>query len=281
MNRAVDVAGVIGPLAHPLGECQQEKYTGVSTPSTRVPDDAGRGAVVARWFAVSGDAAPRHRQNAAMMITLAGSFELSLPAERGIVHLTAGAEGSDRQAVAQQATDITEALRRQLVQLRDSGVATWYSVDAQTTASWRPHHNDGTVLPLHHRASTPVAVKFSDFAALSDSCARWAETAGLSIDRVDWALTTATRDRVRDEVLTGALHDAVHRAEVLASAAGQADPQVIAIADPGLLDRVSAGSDQPGPVAARALRGAAGGGSVELSPADITVASAVHVRFQV
>ncbi|WP_027587915.1 SIMPL domain-containing protein [Acidipropionibacterium thoenii] len=217
-----------------------------------------------------------------MIITVSGNFELGLPAERGTVQLTAGAEGANREAVARQASGVTEALRRELVQLRESGAVTWYSVGAQTTSAWHPY-NHGAELPLRYRANSSVKVKFGDFAALSARGSQWAETTGLSVDGVEWTLTVATRERVKDEVLAGAVADATHRAGVMAAAAGCGTPQVIAIADPGLLDNVSSGD--PGtafgsPTLMRGVTSGQGDGVVELSPEDITVGSTVEVRFQ-
>ncbi|AXE38197.1 hypothetical protein JS278_01014 [Acidipropionibacterium virtanenii] len=222
-----------------------------------------------------------------MIITVKGTFTLSLPAERGTVRLTSGAEGDDRAVVTRAATGTTEELRYQLVDLEESGAATWYSVGAQTTQAWRPYNSEGIVMPIRYRTSSAIEVKFADFSALSRWGTRWAETRGLSVDEVEWTLTEKTRDRVADEVLTGAVRDATHRAEVLAKAAGQQTPRALAVADPGLLNDVSAvapgGDLEPAGYRARAMAatGAPGGESVKLSPADIAVSATVHARFQV
>ncbi|AMS05020.1 SIMPL domain-containing protein [Acidipropionibacterium acidipropionici] len=220
-----------------------------------------------------------------MIITVAGTFTLDLPAERGIVTLTSGAEGGDRGTVARQATSTTESLRHQLVELEENGAATWFSVGALTTRAWRPYNSDGTVMPIRYRTSSPITVKFADFSALSGSATTWAETAGLTVDDVTWALTEKTRDQMADEVLAGAVRDATHRAEVLALAAGLPAPRILAIADPGLLSEASGARseiDDDYGHGVRMMSAMSRGGSeaVELSPADITVRESVHARFE-
>lgn len=219
-----------------------------------------------------------------MIITVAGTVDLRLPAERGTLHLTSGAEGEDRRAAVRATTGTTEWLRRQLVALKAGDAVTWYSVGAQTTLAWHPYSDTGDVLPMRYRIAFPVQVEFGDFEALSSWGTSWAEAEGLSIDDVEWALTATTRDRVADEVLSGAVRDATHHAEVLAQAAGQPAPRVLAIADPGLLgDAPGHGADGFEPVGftARAMSAEAGAEqSVELSPADITVSASVHARFE-
>lgn len=215
-----------------------------------------------------------------MQITVVGTHELMLPAERGTVHLVVGFESHDA-AQAMQATQQRAAeLRAQFERwCEPGGPATWFAVDAVGTRSWRPYHK-GAPQRTMHGATVRMRVKFRDFAALGDAAAAWGELEGLRIERMEWTLTEATRRAREDEVLDAAIARARRRAERMAAAIGAGEVRCVQLADPGMLRGVG-GQAGPGdsPMLARAFAtpgGAEGANGVELSPEDITIATSVH-----
>jgi uncharacterized protein len=214
-------------------------------------------------------------------ITVRGSFAAFEPPERGTVHATIASEGPAMEPVYGRVARDLEAVKASIAPLDDkeNGPVTWWSADQVRTWSNRPWNKDGKQLPLVHHARVDLEVKFRDFSALS----RWvgehiANTEGLRVARVEWALTAKRRDALEKDVRARAVLDAVTRAQQYADALGLGQIRPVAIADAGML----ATRPESGPRAAF-MRAAAVGAvpDVELVPEHIEVSAEVDARFVV
>jgi uncharacterized protein len=214
-------------------------------------------------------------------ITVRGSFAAFEPPERGTVHATIASEGPAMEPVYGRVARDLEAVKASIAPLDDkeNGPVTWWSADQVRTWSNRPWNKDGKQLPLVHHARVDLEVKFRDFSALS----RWvgehiANTEGLRVARVEWALTAKRREALEKDVRARAVLDAVTRAQQYADALGLGQIRPVAIADVGML----ATRPESGPRAAF-MRAAAVGAvpDVELVPEHIEVSAEVDARFVV
>ena len=210
-------------------------------------------------------------------ITVRGAFTAFRPAERGTVHTTVAYEGPEMAPVYDRvATDLV-VLKSSIVVLEKQGAVTWWSADQLRTWSNRPFNDKGKQLPLVHHAAVGVEAKFRDFAALSQWVGQHAAgMEGFEVSRVSWTLTAKQRDTLLADVRTGAVRDAVTRAQQYADALDLGAIAPVAIADAGMLNTRPEGESH-----AAFLRAAApGGGPVaELVPKHIEVSATVDARF--
>ncbi|GAB5895909.1 SIMPL domain-containing protein [Mycolicibacterium mageritense] len=212
-------------------------------------------------------------------IIVRGSFSARRPPERGTVNATVSHEGPAMEPVYRRVVQDLEALTGSIEPMSDTGrgpVVKW-STDQLRTWSDRPWNNEGKQLPLVYHASVGIAVTFNDFTELS----RWVgthvvDTAGFQVAHVAWELTDDHHDALVREVHTGAVHDAVARAQRYADALGLGAVRPMAIADAGMLGQ---GQPADAPVALRAMAMKAGAPQIELAPADIEVTVSVDARF--
>lgn len=223
-----------------------------------------------------------------MTITVRGEHTTRLQPERVTVHGTVHHEGSSREP-ALEAALATAAAVRELVEPgfdEQAGPITRWAAESTRMWSSRPWSQDGAQLPFMHYAEFGVTVEFSDFAAAS----RWVEDAarieGLTINRLSWELTDATREKVTAETRMRAVESALQKAGDYAAAIGLGlgAPVPVALADPGMLgDHPGDGGGGPVPMMARAAAFDASGGSPELAlrPDEIAVSCAVDARFVV
>lgn len=213
-------------------------------------------------------------------ITVRGSFSEFRSPERATVHATIAHEGPAMEPVYGQVARDLDTVKASIAPLADPGDAvTWWSADQLRTWSNRPWNKDGRQLPLVHHVSVGVKVEFADFTALS----AWvgghvAGTEGFRVTTVEWSLTSAHREDLLREVRTGAVQDAVTRAQQYADALGLGAIQPVAIADAGMLAGTS--THEGGPQL-RAMATMVGGAApdVELMPQDIEVSVNVDARF--
>ncbi len=216
--------------------------------------------------------------------TVRGSHTVFHRPERGTAHVTLAFEGPELPPVFDRVVAQLEAVKastRALHDPADGPVTSWSTGHVRTWAQ-RPWSQDGEQLPLVHHASVGVEVCFSDFTALG----AWvgyhvAETAGFTLDGVDWSLTEKNHLELERKVRSRAVHDAVRRAQEYADALGLGAVQAVAIADAGLL---GSGLSPLGDGGAPFMRLAAasakeGGAELELAPEDVEVAAEVHARF--
>jgi len=211
-------------------------------------------------------------------ITVRGESHSRVLPERAVTHVTASADGAERQVVVERVAALTEPLRADLsAQLASGAIADWSS---QRMSVWadRPWNNEGKQLDLVHHASVEVTATFTDTLALSEWLNEIATTDGLQVGTVEWQLTPETRARVEREVATDAVTIAVERATAYAEAIGRHEVTPVEIADLGLL----AAASSPGPsprVMAKAAAFDAVGAAVEFRPDEIVVSAGVEARF--
>lgn len=218
-----------------------------------------------------------------MDITVVGRARASFAPERATLHLTLGHEGGDKEQVLRATTELAQRFAAHVDELRhrEPSPTTWSALLAVRTRSWRPWSDQGQVLPMRHAAACEAQVKYRDFQALAATVDAWGGQGGVTVGRVEWALTEATRERRQVEVLQRAVADARSRALTIAQAAGHTDVQWLEVADPGLLPGGgrSAGGPELSPMAMRAGATAGGREGVDLAPEDIAWEVEVHARF--
>ena len=216
-----------------------------------------------------------------MDLTVVGTARASLPPERATLHLTLGHEGGDKAEVLRATTALVQSFGAYVDQLRSAqpSPTTWSAILPIRTRSWRPWSDKGQVLPLRHAASSDVQVKYRDFRALASSVDAWGGLAGVTVNRVEWALTEATRTTQEAEVLRRAVADARARALTMARAAGFDEVRWVELADPGLLrDGGRAEAAVAAPASYRSAKAESGDGA-DVVPEDIAWQVEVHARF--
>lgn len=211
--------------------------------------------------------------------TVSGTHVLMLPPERALLHLTIAHEGSAPDRVYADTAGTHRRLSARLTELHDPDngpVRRWTSGQIRTW-SHRPWSQDGRQLPVVHDAAVDVHAKFSDFARLSELVAAVNGWSGVSIEQVEWAITTATRTAALREARASAVLDARDKAGEYAAALGLGSVRAVEVADGGMLTGVG-----PREVA-RPLLARAGlesdGPAVEFRPDDIEIAVVVDARF--
>jgi predicted secreted protein len=222
-------------------------------------------------FAVTGSVVHRHR------------------AERGVVHLSLVAEGTDREAVAAE----TEALHAQVAEQatghRRQGAATWWSAQDVTVGPvaepvrWDADGASsalGPDRPTRWRARSAVLVRFSDFGALATWVSELARVEGVSIDALEWSLGHDSRLEAERAARLAAVADAVTRADDYAEALGLSRPVLVALFEPGLRPGSSGGAATFGLARVASATSPAGGADgFDLAPADIEVHAEISADF--
>jgi hypothetical protein len=223
------------------------------------------------------------------MTTLAvtGSVVHRHRAERGVVHLSLVAEGSDREAVVAEAEALHARVAEQATGHRRQGAATWWSAQDVTVGPVVPPvrwEADGTSSvpdpdrPTRFRARSVVVVRFSDFATLSAWVSELARVDGVAVDALEWSLSHDSRVEAERAARVAAIADAVTRAGDYAEALDLPTPVLVAVFEPGLRPGASSGAATFG--LARAAMSPAGGGSgFDLAPADIEVHAEISADF--
>ncbi|MBO1740831.1 SIMPL domain-containing protein [Leifsonia sp. TF02-11] len=214
------------------------------------------------------------------IITVQGEYELTHPAERGIVRLTVGYEGEQRDEALALTTQRHTSLVAELRELHNpqSGPVTSWASDQLRVWGDRPWNQDGRRLAPVYHAEVGIEATFSEPAALSDWLSVVSMLDGVAIQGVIWTLTEAKRQSITQEARRRAVENAVAKATVYATSLGLSSVRPLALSDPGMLGDGPA-PGQPVPLAARAMSADFGGATLALKPEDITVAVQVHARF--
>lgn len=222
---------------------------------------------------------------ARMILTVVGSHRATRRPELATVHMTVEFEGTDPRDPmldAQQAARLlgNELLGLQAPQSSQEPSVSTVVVDAPVTGSMRPFDPTGGEQPLRYGVRIPVQATFVDFQVMGQQCAAWGAREGLRINHVTWELREESRRELSDEVLAGAVADAVRRAQVMARSLGANDVAVVEVADPGLLQGASS-SPSDAPMMMKAFGAMGGSGEVvDLAPQEIVVEASVHVRLE-
>ncbi|WP_370890220.1 SIMPL domain-containing protein [Janibacter sp. GXQ6167] len=222
-----------------------------------------------------GRVAPGHDYPSGMRITVQGTHEKALPAERGTIHVTVSHEADTADEAMATTQALAADLTSELDRLSGSGEVSEFSVGAFGTRSWRPTNDQGELLPLRHRAQVGARATFGDFTALGRAATGWAATDGVEVDHIAWELSDATRARQEVEGVAAAIERATTRAQAMADALGRGPVTCVEVADPGLLDGTGGG-----PTAMYARSAWDSGEGLDLRPEEITVEVTVQAVFE-
>lgn len=212
-----------------------------------------------------------------MQISVQGEQRVRVAPERAKLSLAVSQEGADRATVIADATAAANLIGRELEALKASGAVERYSVAPLRTYAWKkgPHS------PERVTASVDVTARFADFEVLGTYTAEAAARVGVRLGWVNWELTDATADRLRDECIAGAVARARQRAEAMARAAGAGEITIVEVADPGMLGAPeSRQMFDGGPrLLAASARGAAAPEPVAVVPQEIEIGALLQLRF--
>lgn len=209
-----------------------------------------------------------------MQISVMGEQRVRVAPERAVAHLTVTIEGNDRSTAVAEATAAANGIKAELDALKGSAAVETFAIEPLRTWSWRPSERAAE----RFSANVEVRATFADFDALGHYAADVAGRRGVQLGWVEWALTDATADRLRDECIAGAVKGARERAEAMARAAGAGAIEITEIADPGML----AGPEMR--MASAAAKGYGGRGMdaaepVQIVPEELEIGAALQLRF--
>lgn len=214
-------------------------------------------------------------------ITVAGTSHRLVPAERGTVRLRATREARRSADVVPFVADLHARLSADAERYATAGAATRWSADQVYVSTVQRYRRDSDVAETFQVAAAGVAVRFSDFAALSTWVTDVGAVDGVVVDGVAWELTDDHRREIEREVRAEAVRDAQERAATYAAALGLAVAGVAALYEPGLRPH-----DQPGFEGARVVQFGhpasadhGGGPSVSLRPEPIEVSATISADF--
>lgn len=214
-------------------------------------------------------------------ITVRGEHVVLLPAERATVRAEVSPEAGSAPTVHAAAVASAAAVGDSSRTLHDpqAGPVTWWSSQQLRTWARRPHHSEGTQLPLVHHAQVSFSAKFADFGQLGAWLGRLTDVPGFAVGGIDWSLTAARRGSVERQVRTEAVRDARRRAQTYAEALDLGEVRLLALADAGMLGQGLAPVHGGGVGFSRMA--ASGGGEVAFVPEDVEVRALVDARFVV
>lgn len=220
-------------------------------------------------LSVSGSATHRHR------------------AERGVVHLSVGFEGDDREKVVRDTAAVHARLTEQATAWRRQEAATWWSAQSVTVAvvtEAMTDRGDGADVTraspvVRFRTRAAVDVRFSDFDALATWVGDVAVEPGVTIEWIEWSLSHVRRPEVEKAVRVAAIADAVSRADDYAEALGLGQPTLQSVFEPGLRPGASGGGSPFGLARAAATFSTGGPTTFDLHPDDIEVTAEVSADF--
>jgi uncharacterized protein YggE len=220
-------------------------------------------------LSVSGSATHRHR------------------AERGVVHLSVGFDGDDREKVVLDTAAVHSRLSEQATAWRRQEAATWWSAQSVTvTVVTEPSTDRGgggdvtrasSVVRFRSRAA--VDVRFSDFDALASWVGDVALEPGVTVEWIEWSLSHARRPEVEKAARVAAIADAVTRAGDYAEALGLGQPALQSVFEPGLRPGAPGGGSPFGLARAAATFSSGGPTMFDLHPDDIEVTAEVSADF--
>ena len=215
------------------------------------------------------------------IITVHGEHESTHAPERATVTLTVSHEGASRDIVLTHTAQLHTELQSALAPLHDdqNGPVTAFSANSATASSTRPWSQDGTVLPLLHRADASLTVTFSDFGELARWLAEVSAHEGVAVHGVNWALTKTSLAAANKVARDLAVQNAIEKATDYARSLGLDGLQPRALSDVGL----SGEGGQPFPIRMSHLASTtsepAQDGLVEFAPELIVVSAAIEARF--
>lgn len=214
-------------------------------------------------------------------ITVAGTAQRLLPAEQGIVHLRATAEARSFADVVPVVAELHARLSADAERHVAAGAANRWSADQLYVSTVQRYVRDSDVSETFQVAAAGVAIRFTDFGALSAWVTEVGTVDGVVVDGVEWELTEERRREVEREVRAEAVRDAQERADVYAAELGYARATATALYEPGLRPHTQPGFDGGGPRYARmASADLSGGGAVvSMRPEQIEITATVTADY--
>ena len=215
-------------------------------------------------------------------ITVRGQARDVRDPDRAVLHLRAYAEARDWGAAHAAVSAAIATLNASVDALKAAhpGALERLSIGQAYQGNWT---RDGAQL---FTETVRVTARFTDFAAMS----AWAfanTNADVRLQYVEWELSPALADAIRQQLGQAAIKDARDRATTFAGAAGLKIIAVQALADPGLLPGLTPAANGSGPVPR--MRGASlmavGGAApaneqvIDLTPEPIETLAAVEAHF--
>lgn len=211
-----------------------------------------------------------------MQISVNGDQQVRVAPERAEVSLTVRSEGTDRAKVIAEATASANEIGRELEAFKASDAVERYTVQPLRTYAWKKNRTSAE----RFTASVSVVMTFTDFEELGRYTADLGGRPLVSLSWVNWLLTDATANRLRDECIAGAVERARQRAEAMAKAAEAGPIEIIEIADPGMLSMPSARMDFGGGMrGAYAMAAKAEPEAVQIVPEEIEIGASLQLRF--
>jgi uncharacterized protein len=213
-------------------------------------------------------------------ITVAGTAQRFLPAERGTVHLRATAEARRSSDVVPVVSDLHARLSADAERHVAAGAATRWTADHLYVSTVQRYLKNSDVSEPFQVAAAGVAVRFSDFAALSAWVTEVGTVDGVVVDGVEWELTEARRREVETEVRAEAVRDAQERADVYAAELGYGTATATALFEPGLRPHAQHGFELSRGYKVVPMAADAGGGAViSMRPQQIEITATVTVDY--
>ena len=198
------------------------------------------------------------------LIAVEGRGERHLRAERATLTAQVAVAHRDRAESIAQGTAVHARIAHHAAQLRESGAATWHSVDPLATNVRTWSDKDGKKHQDHVTSGT-VRVKLGRLSLVADAVAELSAL-GATV-ATSWALTDATKHHVTQELRTAAVHDARAKADDFAAALGANVTGVVRVTEKADY------SPQGG-------RGAAAGQNDELTIPEITVRVSITGEYE-
>jgi uncharacterized protein len=210
-----------------------------------------------------------------MQISVQGVQQVRVAPERAELSLAASLEGTDREKVIADVTAAANEIGRELEAFKAVGAVERYSVQPLRTSAWKKGSNS----PERVTASVEINARFSDFEALGRYTAEAAARTGVRLGWVNWVLTDATADRLRDECIAGAVARARQRAEAMARAAGAGAIEITEVADLGMLGVPEARMIFDGGMRSMAMAAKAAPEPVAVVPQEVEIGAMLQLRF--
>ncbi|KAJ5995724.1 hypothetical protein N7481_002701 [Penicillium waksmanii] len=232
---------------------------------------------------------------APLKVTVVGSSSISRQAERGVLTVSAKAEGPEKELVSQEVTSASKELHRMFTELSpktESGAATAdapitvFSSTMLRTGFYDKTDKTPETRTRVHTATSSYSAIFRNFAKLGEVVGKLMTHPNVSIERVEWKLTDATIKSLHSESRTLAMQNAIEKAEDYARVVGR---KVFACeineSDHGnQVAMLQQQQQQQQQMARSAVYGSGAGpshdGSVDMTPQDIRYTGRVTVKFE-
>lgn len=230
---------------------------------------------------------------APLSVTVTGSSSISRQAERGVLTVSAKAEGPEKELVSQEVTSASNELHQMFTALSpktEVGAATAdapvtvFSSTMLRTGYFDQNDRKSETKTRVHTATSSYSVIFRNFAKLGEVVGKLMTHPHVSIDRVEWKLTDVTIKSLHSESRTLAMQNAIEKAEDYARVV---ERKVVPreIDDSGHGNQVMAMQQQAQQMARSATSygsglGSGHDGSVDMTPQDIRYTGHVTVKFE-